>query len=153
MRHLVLALMILLLPLRGWMGDAMATNMAIDMAINMAGSTATTTKIIAPSAHRAGPSSQFEHQTSDQAAVDSAMPVQPDCAGHASGGAAPLEEAHNAQDEHCNPCQACQACHTVALSPALRETQGIFSEPLMPRAVAAQFTSALTALGQKPPIS
>ncbi len=149
MRHLILALLIVLLPLRGWVGDAMATNMAI----NMAASALVTTKIIANNAYRTSAGGLFEHQTPTQAASDAAARMQPDCAGHASGRAAPLEAAYDAQDEPGNPCQSCQACHTVALSPALPETQGIFFAPLMPRAVAAQFTSALTALGQKPPIS
>ena len=148
MRHLVFALMILLLPLRSWMGDAMATTMAIDMAV----SAANATKTIASSAHKTSPDGHFGHQTLAQSAPDSALQAQPDCAGHALGEAAPSDKAHDAQSDHCKPCQTCQACHTVALSPALPDTQSFFSAPRMPRAVAAPFTSALTALSQKPPI-
>ena len=149
MRHLVLAFMILLLPLRGWMGDAMAT----DMAITMAAGVVSTTKTIAASSDKTSPSDHFEHQTSIQTAPATGLQAHSDCPGHASGETSPSLDAHDAQDDHCKPCQSCQACHTVALASSLPDIRGAFAAPLMPRAVAVEFTSALAALGQKPPIS
>ena len=142
MRHLVLALMILLLPLRGWMGDAMATSMATDMAITMAAGT-----------HKTSQSNHFEGQTPAQAAPAADPQALPDCAGHSASQATPAQASHDAQGEHGQPCQSCQACHTVALSPSSPDLRGAFTAPPMPRSVAAEFTSAVAALGQKPPIS
>ena len=126
MRHLVLALMIVLLPLRGWAGDAMATQMASHaIAIE---------------------SASFDHQNQ---ALDTPQAIH-DCHEQAAGG---LEADHTANNDHCGTCQACQACHTVALSPsALKITTSFTSPHLRPVKVAA-FTSAAAALGQKPPIS
>ena len=149
MRHLLLAIMIVLLPLRGWMGDAMAT----DMAINMASGFGSTTKTIAAGAHETSASGQFGQKLSLQAAPATSAQAHPDCGGHASSEAAPSAEVHDAQDEHCKPCQSCQACHTVALSSSLQSVKRGFAAPLTLPTGAAQFTSAYTALGQKPPIS
>ena len=144
MRHLILALMILLLPLRGWMGDAMATNMAIDMATSVAPAVKTT----AADAKKTSLNGHFEYPLLVQAAPAVAVQTLPDCAGHVSS-----DEAHGMQDEHCKPCQSCQACHTLALSSSLPDLRSVFAAPLMPLAMTAQFTSAVAALGQKPPIS
>lgn len=152
MRILLLAIMIVLLPLRGWMGDAMAT----DMAINMASGFKNTTKAIAADAHKTRASEQFEQKFSLQTAPASSMQAHRDCGGHASSEAAPSAQAHDmhdAQDEHCKPCQSCQACHTVALPASLQSVKRAFAAPVMLPTAAAQFTSAYTALGQKPPIS
>ena len=172
MRHLFLALMIVLLPLRGWMGDAMAT----DMAISMAASVANTTKTIAAGAYQTSAGSHFDHKTPVSVALAAPTPQIPaptrsitqsttavqahvDCNGHASGHPTPLAEKYDSsemqdwQGKHCKPCQSCQACHTVALSAALPAVTGTSAEPVTPQAVAAEFTSALTVLGQKPPIS
>lgn len=172
MRCLLIALMIVLLPLRGWMGDAMAT----DMAISMAASVANTTKTIAAGVYQTSAGSHFDHKTpvSTVLAVPTpqmhattksitqsttATQTHADCSGHASGTQTPLAETHDSNDmqdsqgKHCKPCQSCQACHTVALSAALPAVTGVFAEPVIPQAVAVEFTSALTALSQKPPIS
>jgi hypothetical protein len=79
--------------------------------------------------------------------------AHPDCPGHASSEAEASVQVHDAQDDHCKPCQSCHACHTVALASSLPGIRGAFAEPLMPHAIAVEFTSAVTALGQKPPIS
>ena len=154
MHHLVLALMIVLLPLRGWMGDAMATSMATGMATT-----------VSASAHKTSLSKYLEGQASAQTALVADLQALPDCAGHFASQAAPAQDAHDAHDAHVahdvkeshgghgQPCQSCQACHTVALSPSLPDLRGAFIAPPMPRSVAAEFTSAVAALGQKPPIS
>lgn len=157
-RHLLLALMVILLPLRGWAGDAMAT----DMAITVVASMANTTKSIAAGVYRTGAGSHSAHQTATPNTPSvpmAAVQVHPDCSEHALAGQAPSAEGHamhdwqSPQEEHCNPCQSCQACHTVALSASLPAVPSVFVTPVTPHAVAVEFTSALATLGQKPPIS
>lgn len=120
MRHLVLALMILLLPLRGWVGDVMATHMASEAVTIEAGAVRT-------------------HE----------MSAPTDCAGHSASKQADSSVPTNASSE---TCQACQACHTVALSCNTAIDSALLEAPSPPLVIAAQFTSADTALGQKPPI-
>lgn len=139
MRHLVLALMIALLPIRGWVGDVMATEMASPKATQPANAT----KMVAAHAHGAGAEGHFDHVSADAPAAQPA----PDCAGHGAGDSSP------AADAHCESCTACQACHTVALSPLIPALHAATAAPALPRSPAAHFASAPAALGQKPPIS
>ena len=125
MRCLVLALMIVLLPLRGWAGDAMATQMATHMA-----STVVSSEAAADRTHE--------------------MSAATDCAGHSASKQADSSVSKSANGE---TCQACQACHTVALSSSTAIDSVLFEAPSLPLVTAAQFTSADTALGQKPPIA
>lgn len=120
MRYLVIALMILLLPLRGWTGDAMATHMA---------STAANSEAKAAGTHKTSAGT--------------------DCAGHHGSEESDSSVSDSADGE---TCQACQACHTVALPGSNAIENALFEAPPPPLVVAAQFTSADTALGQKPPI-
>lgn len=124
MRCLVVVLMILLLPLRGWAGDAMATQMAT---------------------HVTSPAVGIEAG----AARTHDMGASSDCAGHQASKQADSSDAKSANGE---TCQACQACHTVALSSSTAIDSVLFQAPSPPLVTAAQFTSADTALGQKPPI-
>ena len=126
MRHLVLALMIVLLPLRGWAGDVMAVEMA---------STA-----IAASASAAG-----THEITAQA--------MPDCHDQAASHSEADKAVNSDHCGTCQACQACQACHTVAVSPSPLEVAVSFASPQLHTTHAAAFTSAAAALGQKPPIS
>lgn len=137
MRHLVLALMIVLLPLRGWAGDAMATQMA---------SAAIATETGAASAHEMRATASFDHQNE----VFEATQTVPDC--HEQSAGQPNADL-TANSDHCGTCQACQACHTVALSPSTLTVTASFKPPQLRPARAAAFTSAAAALGQKPPIS
>jgi hypothetical protein len=139
MRHLILALMIALLPLRGWVGDVMATDMASAKAAHLQGAT----KMVAAHAHGAGANGHFDHASTEPAA---AQPV-PDCAGHGAAESSPMADAH------CESCTVCQACHTVALSPLIPSMSSVMAPPTLPRSPAVHFASALAALGQKPPIS
>ena len=120
MRYLIVALMIFLLPLRGWTGDAMATHMAVTAVSSESGA-------------------NHIHEKS----------AQTDCAGHQGGGQADSSVSNSANGE---TCQACQACHTVALSSNIAADSVLFVAPSPPLVTTAQFTSADTALGQKPPI-
>ncbi len=168
MRHLMLAFMILLLPLRGWMGDAMATEMAAKVAVHAASersSAQVATKPIATSAMDTGAGSQFNH---DSAAFEAVSGLHTGKAGnngntHKTGhaaahdcadlGAGQTSQTADANDGHCGSCQACQACHTLALSAALVEANTLFAPSALRHAAAVQFASAPAALGQKPPIS
>ena len=129
MRHFFLILMIALLPLRGWVSDAMATGMA---AAGAQQTQQVATKSMVASLHEA---------------AEKSAPAAADCADHALGG-----EPH-APDAHCDSCSACQACHTVALSPEAAAVAAVFDLRIPPRAAIARFASAEAATGQKPPIS
>lgn len=135
MRHLILAIMIVLLPLRGWVGDAMATQMAADSASSTSQHHQVATEVIAAHAHDTGAAGHFDHENALQTAHDCAVQT----ADTASG--------------HCGSCQICQVCHTVALSPPTAGLNMTFDAPLLPPTSATLFTSAQAALGKKPPIS
>ena len=140
MRHIIVALMIALLPLRAWVGDAMATEMASGAPAH----TQIATEKVASSAHSARALVAFDHKSSVQTPAEAAA----DCAGH--GTHAPATDVAAA---HCESCSACQACHIVALSPLVTHTDSFYKPPTLTHAPAAQFASAVAALGQKPPIS
>ena len=138
MRPLLFALMIALLLLRGWVGDAMANSMALAplqhsqpsvMAMQMSG----------PMAPDAAPMT---------AAAQTAHKATHDCAGHAT----PDNNAP-AASTHCQTCGACQACHSLALILPTASPSAAFNPRVQPPAPAARFASADAAPGQKPPIS
>ncbi|MGQ3114722.1 MAG: hypothetical protein ACT6UH_00130 [Hydrogenophaga sp.] len=129
MRHLLLALMIALLPIRGWMGDAMALSM-----------------LVAPA------QATMHHPAA--AGTDHAMPV-----GHAQGhdqGAAGMTE-HGADmqadggGEHTH--KSCEVCNGPAMAlsvpavPTLSPRHGLLAPP------AERFVSSEPHQGIKPPIS
>lgn len=134
MRCLVIALMIVLLPLRAWAGDVMATQMA---------TVAVTTEPRTAHAQDMGNTAIFDHQKQLTPDCHEALPGQPDNGKTTS---------HEADSNHCGTCLVCQACHTVALLPALLEVPTVLTSPqqCLARTV---FTSAAAALGQKPPIA
>lgn len=142
MRPLHFVLMIALLLLRGWTGEAMATGMALTPLQQPQSATT----IIATHAHGM---SQEEHFHPDSVAPERHHQAQAlhDCAAH------PSEDASPAADAHCDSCAACHACHAMVLAPAAGDSSPVFSSLLLPRAAAAQFSSAVAARGQKPPIS
>lgn len=138
MRHLMLALMIALLPIRGWVGDVMATEMASHKPAQLQDAT----EMLAAHAYGTGAEGHFDHLT---AAASSAQPAA-DCAGHGAAESGPVA------DVHCDSCTVCQACHTVALSPLIPAGHAVMAAPALPRAPPDHFASAFSALGQKPPI-
>ncbi|MFZ3139069.1 hypothetical protein [Polaromonas sp.] len=140
MRHLFFIFMIALLPIGGWVSDAMATGM---LATQVQQQQQTATKIVATHTHEMGTQA---HQDTETVVADAAQTAA-DCPGHASGA-----EPH-AADTHCDSCSVCQACHTVALSPTGTDVTAVFNLSMLPWAAVAQFTSAETALGEKTPIS
>jgi hypothetical protein len=126
MRVLLLALMIALLPVRGWVGNAMA----VDMATQQVAMTQQT----APDAE---PSTEA-----------SAMPE--DCPMFAQANEAETPVADGA---HCNSCNTCELCLALASFtwPGLQPAGfTLHAEPL---AGGNDFTSAERASGFKPPIS
>ena len=162
MRIFLFALMIALLPLRGFAGDVMATEMAIQMTAQAAAEMAAAhlqpgsgpshptdatdaTKNVAAHADHSGASAHFDSHHETTAAQEAAMSGNA-CAGHVAA-----EQCHSS-DTH-GSCQACQACHTVALSLASTQVEPVFASSGLPHLAAAQFASAEAALGQKPPIS
>lgn len=121
MRRLVLLLILIaLVPLRAWSGDAMAIQMAAPAHTGSA-------KVAAsPAAHTNCHETQAEP--------------------------APAPQTYNTQDS-CATCASCQACFTVALvMPAVQPATQALPHGL-PEAASAEFTSAILALGHKPPIS
>jgi hypothetical protein len=137
MRHLLFALLIALLPLRGWVGDAMATQMA-------AGQLQHQSTQAAAQADHVHEEVSAAHADHEEAAPEIALH---DCASQADEGST------HAAGGHCETCAACQACHTVALTLAAPNLMPVFSAPTLPRPAADQFASADAALRQKPPIS
>jgi len=132
MRRCVYILLILLLPLRAWVGDAMAMQMAIPTLAHDAMPVAT-----APHSGHAG-SHRHEAQPAQQVAADA-------CGSHA-------EPEGRSDAAHCEPSGMCQTCHTVAIStPMTVPVQGRFASAA-PQRVAQGFTSADRALAQKPPV-
>jgi hypothetical protein len=154
MRCLILALMVFLLPLRGWAGEMMATSMATDAGV-LTSHQQKTTKTVAHSAHSAGVKGLFDHS-------ESAPATSHDSAAHDRHHAAQGVQTHAEQDSHdakdtdCGTgpsCQACVACHAVGLPSSMNAVVAVFTAAAPPLAAAAQFTSAQAVLGQKPPIS
>lgn len=130
--------MIALLPLRGWVGDVMAT----EMASNHASPSQVATEIVANYAHAAGDGAHFDHASAQTEPVQATL----DCTGHGAGD-------NTTANGHCDSCTACQACHTVTLSPQATDAAPVLSPLAPPHSPVAQFASADAALGQKPPIS
>lgn len=143
MRPLFFALMIALLLVRGWTGDAMANGMAL--APLQPSHPASELRQLALKTAAIHTADEAAHPTAHAAAPDAA----PDCgAGHAaSDGDAPAAAAH------CQTCDACQACHSMALTPPAARFHAAFDTRVQPPAKADRFASADAASGQKPPIS
>lgn len=143
MRHLLFALLIALLPLRGWVGDAMATQMAAGQMQHSQKTQKTAIKTVASHAHGAGATGHFDHEETAQ----TPQAAEPDCAGHSTG-----SDTH-AANGHCESCAACQACHTVALSLMRPDLSPAIQSLTLTRPVTDPFASADVALRHKPPIS
>ena len=125
MRRFIFILMILLLPLRGWMGEAMATTMAADeIAINLIAAKSINTP----------------------ATVDT--PLKNDMSNCDMHKLAP-EDDFSSQSS-CTACQACNAAGTLTSTVQTISIVKVHSE--QPQAFASQFASASVAFGQKPPI-
>jgi len=154
--------MIALLLLRGWAGEAMATDMA---AGQMHRAPHLQLVLQNENAIETIASQSFENWNNGFAVFNnaqqmsgnlvSAAAARSDCTGHAESlVATPLEPAsHQTGTGPCDSCAACQACHTMALSLPVFSTASSSLPAALPRASTTQFASAFAALSQKPPIS
>ncbi len=127
MRILLLALMIALLPLRGWVGDAMAMEQVPGAP---GGVHATATMPHEP--HEAQP-------CHEQAGEAHAAPVDEDSSSHAGG--------------DCASCTVCQICHSVALTGLHPLVRAATLPTVAPHTYTVLHASAERAPGFKPPIS
>ncbi|MFS2053287.1 hypothetical protein ACEN9J_30005 [Variovorax sp. Varisp41] len=139
MRTLFLALMIALLPVRGWLGDAMAIEMvrhSMPAAEAVAGAAQAATEAHCHEAGDMAMSAMDGASREDHAMAD----------GHGDDG-------DHASHQGCGTCTACQVCHSVALGGT--ELSGIAHDApqAAPAAPAARFASTEPFLGLKPPIS
>lgn len=131
MRVMVLALMIALLPLRGWVGEAMAGQMAAQQLI------AIKSGAVGPVSIGAG--AGFSSQVSMQA--------MPDCPGHMA------DADETAKADTCACCNHCQVCSTAALQVGPALLPGLAAPHARPLLNAERFASVPRALAIKPPIS
>jgi hypothetical protein len=158
-RHFIFALMIALLPLRGWVGDAMAMQMAVHT-LQQAGQASSsghqsqeaiaTETIAARAGNTLATGSLDHHATAVQ------VPAPHDCLEHTGAGSddgISTDLASADAGSGCPDCAFCQACHTVALTSAAPNLSPTAHPGSLPQPAAAQFASAEAAPGQKPPIS
>jgi hypothetical protein len=139
-------LMIALLLLRGWTGEAMAT----DMAAAWLQPAQSATNSIAAHAHERWAQATFNHQTANSGAAHAdhgAGVIAGDCADQ------PLDSAAQPAGGHCGVHAACQACYTLAPTAAAAQLAPVFSALTRPGEAASRFASADAATSQKPPIS
>jgi hypothetical protein len=146
MRTLLLALMIALLPIRGWLGDAMAVEM-VRHSMPAAAATAVSMASAATEAHCHDAMGEMGAM-SVMSAMDAGDTAAMDMSGHDGN-----HDAGGADHQGCGTCTACQVCHTVALGgmPLVDTVHG--APQAQPAARTARFASAEPAQGLKPPIS
>ena len=163
MRVLLFALMIALLPLRGWVSDAMATSMAVMELGAPSHLLGNATKSRAKHADETGTSSSFDAEKTVATALphlrtssaDTGTAQDPgklneaafDCAGHAGN----TDDA--ATSDACGACSACLTCHVSAIQGSMATLQAFSLPRAVPLLERRHFASADTAPNQKPPIS
>ena len=132
MRYLLVALMMVLLPLRGWAGNAMAVDMAAQQVLLA--------------------------QTAPPAAVaavekepESAMPS--DCTMHVQATADKAGAGETTAGSHCNGCNTCQLCLALGSFSWTSGSANPFQPHAAPSASPTLFSSAESAASLKPPIS
>ena len=126
MRLFIFLLMIVLLPLRGWMGEAMATEMAaINFIANQAINTPAKADLVA------------ENSMSD-------------CDLHKRKTANNTSDTTNTTAK--SSCTHCQACHATGLVSTVQIISSCKVHYAQPLAQVSQYASASIALSQKPPI-
>ena len=145
MVRLLLALMLVLLPLRGWMGDAMAMQ-------HLAAATATIENV-ATLRHSTLASGHFDAENGEKGVLRVAAPCH-------DQGASPLaaSDADDSLAQADTPaghgtCGACSVCHAVALQIVSVWPADADAPTLAPATGVESFASATPLRGQKPPIS
>ena len=142
MRVVLFILMLTLLPLRGWVGDAMATNMAVAELQSAAQSKISMPPLADQSVKaRAGVVVVIKSTSVHGGSAGS------DCAGHTAASAAALDDA-----DACTPCAACGACHSASISSVAPAWAAAVHGSTLPAWPADAFLSADAADTQKPPI-
>lgn len=148
MRAVFLILMIALLPLRGWLGDAMAMQM-------VTGHTGTI-EIVATHAYpiRAEADFSLNSQASTlpchDAALDTAHPADP---GLSATLLATTASGDTPAHGDCAQCTTCQVCHSVALSPGANRLPLLTLPTQAVHSGQTRFVSVPRAPQHKPPIS
>lgn len=130
MRRWLLVFLVLLLPLRGWVGEAMAGQVLHERMAQVQVADA------GGHAHRGQPVRHHHHDG--------------DGASHAHHGLVAPGDAATAHGD-CGTCASCQVCSSVALSPSVPViAAGGFSQP-RPETPQRAYTSAEALLAFKPP--
>jgi hypothetical protein len=129
MRLFVILLLVALTAVRSWAGDVMAINMATQSHPTVAAHA---------TAHDDCPGLHTQHA----AANGDAAAVTPN-----------TNSTDTAAADHCAQCASCQACFTVALVTPVLMASAQPPRHATPHTFVTAFTSAVPALGQKPPIS
>ena len=147
MRALLVALMMILLPLRGWVGDAMAISM---MNMQMGQSAPSHAMSMQNMAHEMAPQSlQQVPQTAAQ------VSEHDDCAGMTM--AAPASTHASSESEAsmagCESCSLCQACGSVAMAADALRSATLSLAQASPVGTLPLFASVHPQRGHKPPIS
>lgn len=140
MHRLILAVMIVLLPLRGWIGDAMAVEAATGVQVAI--------QSVAAEVH---PTLEVSHFEPDSGHLDQRAGTS-HCPDHAST----RDNSPDTDGEpaaHAQACTVCQVCHTVAMSADTAPFPALPLPRFAPATSFPRFTSALPAPGLKPPIS
>ena len=137
MRHLLVALMIALLPIRGWVGDAMAVDMAMQQVLMTQSSASGETLV-----------------SGRGAALTTSAAMPEDCpmsARNQDGKSVEGEPAgETAASCNCNSCDLCLALATFTL-PTL--ATAAFTPHAAPPSLGTRFSSAERVFSLKPPIS
>ncbi len=131
MHRIVFILMIALLPLRGWLGEAMATDMA---SINF---------IAAKESNTLSTGKKYQNMM----LTDCHM--QQNVSAHQSNN--PSDD-RSEETQSQTSCNSCQACHASGLVNSFHGIPSVATHSSVPLAHIARLTSASVALGQKPPI-
>jgi hypothetical protein len=157
MRRVILAVMIVLLPLRGWMGDVMAMD-TVAIAQNAIQSIAEYDHLTMGPAHSDADSGLFAARGShghcpDHASADANAPGAVPDGLPGTGAHDDSADADSDHAAHGGACTVCQVCHTVAMSADAAPLPALPLLALAPEMSFPSFTSALPAPGLKPPIS
>jgi hypothetical protein len=131
MRFLLLALMIALLPVRGWMGNAMAVDMASQAVAN---AQKTATSAASPGA-------------------DTSMPADCPMLAQLSANDAVSADTPQADGGRCNACDTCELCLALATTTWFYAAPAAFARHAEPLAIGHGFSSADRFSSLKPPIS
>lgn len=130
--------MLVLLPLRGWLGDAMALE-------RMGQAWQPSLPAATHAMHQRLTGSDAQAHDGQRAALHA------DCPGHTSAANAPSDDAQHGSAD-CATCAACQICHAVGLTPIPPQLGAAPVTAGQPQGHVPHFSSAERAAGFKPPI-